>query len=111
MAFSTPPPTPARSKPAEPDIAPFDETNAAEPGARCRSESQMIGMVVGVEGEARGAAELIVAVKKLTLPHTVRPSDSECEAPALDGEIPDAQNALDAVAAAEGAGVCSTIFN
>jgi hypothetical protein len=95
----------------EPDIAPFDETNAAEPGVRCRSESQTIGMVVGVEGEARGAAELIDAVKKLTLPHTVHPSDNECEAPALESEIADAQNALDAVAAAEGAGPVTTLFS
>jgi hypothetical protein len=90
----------------EPDIAPFDETNAAEPGVRCRSESQTIGMAVGVEGEA-----LIDAVKKLTLPHTVHPSDNECEAPALEAEKADAQNALDAVAAAEGAGLFTTLFS
>ncbi len=90
----------------DPDVDPFDETNAAKPGARCGSESQTIGMVVGVEGEVEGdAAEVISAVKRLTLPHTVHPSDNECEAPALEAEIADAQNVLDAVASAEGAGL------
>ncbi len=130
MGFPTPPPTPPlRTQPTPTFIGPFDETNAAERGVRCRSGSPMTVTAIEVEAEANALAtpELTTAVPNPhvhavdspslvqnsggILPHSTHQSDVGCEALALDAVVADPRNMPNAYHASDvvNAGVLTTI--
>ena len=125
MGFPTPPPTPPlHTQPTHTFIGPFDETNAAERGVKCRAGSPII-IEVEAEANALAAPELITAGPSphlhavdspslaqnsgWILPHSTHPSYVECQAPALDAVVADPRNAPAAHHASENAGAFTTI--